>query len=332
MPGRPDLCCNPGITFLDIKTEIDRLYQVPLADFVAARNQLATRLRRLDRDAAQKVKKLAKPSVSAWAVNQAFWHGRSQFDALLAAGDKLRDLQKRALAGETCAGDMQAAMLAQRAALQAVKEHAARALERDGHGAGNAMMRRVSISLEALAAYGNDPAAPEPGRLSADVPAPGFGALSALAGDDGPAAAMAEQAAPKPNGPDGARRSANDNEILTDAERQARAAEKRAHDDARQRARVQAQRAVEEARAELSARQRAIDSARALEKTCLDRVYAAEKAVETAERELKRARTTRDEALRSAEEAKADTRTASTAANHAEVLLVEAEKRLAELD
>lgn len=276
--------------------------------------------------------------MSAWAVNQAYWQGRERFQALLQAGDTLRDLQKRALGGESCAGDIQAAMLARRAALHAVKEHAENALERDGHGAGNATMRRVTTTLEALAVYGTDPSAPQAGRLSADVPAPGFGALSALAETAEKTAAVPTSAAsadavgtaPSPAG-DGGRRSANDNQILSGAELQARDEAVRAREQARARAREQARLALEEARADVAARQRAIENARALEKTALDRVYAAEKAIENAQRELARARDTRDQALRSAEEAKADTRAALSAASHAEVLLGEAQQRLADL-
>src|SRR5687768_11164054 len=41
-------------------------------------------------------------------------------------------------------------------------------------------MRRLTTTLEALATYGNQPGAPRPGRLTADVDPPGFEALSAL--------------------------------------------------------------------------------------------------------------------------------------------------------
>lgn len=50
---------------------IDGLYALPLDAFISERDALVTRLRKEgDRDAATRVKKLRKPSVSAWAVNQ----------------------------------------------------------------------------------------------------------------------------------------------------------------------------------------------------------------------------------------------------------------------
>jgi hypothetical protein len=51
-------------------TGIDELYQLPLDEFTAARNALA----KSTGDAS--IKKLEKPSLSAWAVNQLFWHQR----------------------------------------------------------------------------------------------------------------------------------------------------------------------------------------------------------------------------------------------------------------
>ena len=58
----------------DLESAIDDLYQLPLEAFVAERNALATAVRKAgDRAAADRVKALAKPSATAWAVNQAWW-------------------------------------------------------------------------------------------------------------------------------------------------------------------------------------------------------------------------------------------------------------------
>lgn len=49
----------------------DHLYGLPLDEFTPARDALAARLRKEgDREAAAEVKKLRKPSLAAWAVNQ----------------------------------------------------------------------------------------------------------------------------------------------------------------------------------------------------------------------------------------------------------------------
>ena len=52
-------------------TDVDRLYAVPLEDFVAERKQVAKELRAAgDREAAAEVAKLPKPTPPAWALNR----------------------------------------------------------------------------------------------------------------------------------------------------------------------------------------------------------------------------------------------------------------------
>ena len=51
--------------------EVDRLFELPLEEFTAARNDLAGRLKSEgDAAAAEEVKRLTKPSVAAWTINQ----------------------------------------------------------------------------------------------------------------------------------------------------------------------------------------------------------------------------------------------------------------------
>ena len=57
-----------------LKDDIDELFKLPLAEFIGARNELATRLKKSGQaNDANLVKTLAKPSVSAWTVNQLYW-------------------------------------------------------------------------------------------------------------------------------------------------------------------------------------------------------------------------------------------------------------------
>jgi hypothetical protein len=78
----------------DLDTRIDALYQGPLDGFVEARQALAKALRSEGRrDLAEQVKGLGKPSVTAWAVNQAWWHARQAFEHMLEAGKRLLALQ-----------------------------------------------------------------------------------------------------------------------------------------------------------------------------------------------------------------------------------------------
>ena len=76
---------------LELNDEVDELFKLPLAEFIGARNALAARLKQSGRaNDANLVKTLAKPSVSAWTVNQLYWNHRDAFDRLLAAGQLLR--------------------------------------------------------------------------------------------------------------------------------------------------------------------------------------------------------------------------------------------------
>jgi hypothetical protein len=84
----------------DIETHINRLYALPLDEFVKARDELARSLRSADRRAdATTVKGLRKPTVGAWALNQAVRTRRDDLRELLEAGEALRAAQERLLAG-----------------------------------------------------------------------------------------------------------------------------------------------------------------------------------------------------------------------------------------
>ncbi|WP_291042686.1 hypothetical protein, partial [Herbiconiux sp.] len=68
------------------------LYAVRPAEFVAERKRHATAASdEGDRELAARVRKLAKPSVAAWAVDQLVRHRSVELDELLALGARLRD-------------------------------------------------------------------------------------------------------------------------------------------------------------------------------------------------------------------------------------------------
>src|SRR5438876_8333043 len=97
-------------------TDVDRLYTVPLDQFVAERDALARDLKKAgDSQAAAEVKALRKPSVSAWAVNQAVRADPAAADELVEAGRAVRAAQRRAVEGGGSA-DLRDAMKRLRAA------------------------------------------------------------------------------------------------------------------------------------------------------------------------------------------------------------------------
>jgi hypothetical protein len=72
---------------------VDELYGAPAGEFIARRDARAKELRKSDRAAADAVKKLRRPSVSAAAVNQLARSSPDDVEALLAAGEALRQAQ-----------------------------------------------------------------------------------------------------------------------------------------------------------------------------------------------------------------------------------------------
>ncbi|WP_438017029.1 hypothetical protein WMF18_40580 [Sorangium sp. So ce315] len=75
--------------------EVDDLYSKPLGDFTRARDALAKRLRQAgDKAAAERVKALRRPTAAAWALNQLARRYPQRMEALLDAGERLREAQR----------------------------------------------------------------------------------------------------------------------------------------------------------------------------------------------------------------------------------------------
>lgn len=163
----------------DLDAEIDLLFQLSLGEFTGARNALAARLKKEGRSAdAERVKTLPKPSAPAWAVNQLYWEDPKSFQTLLATGERVRLAQT----GKLRNADLRALLDEKKQRMTALLARAASFLAAGGHAASPDAMRRVSMTLEALAAWGENEGAPRAGRLTADLDPPGFDTLAALMG------------------------------------------------------------------------------------------------------------------------------------------------------
>lgn len=163
----------------NLDDEIDSLFRLPLAEFTSARNTLAARLKKEGRpNDADRVKLLAKPSISAWTVNQLYWDHRKAFDQLMATGKRLRPAQKLRLAGK--AGGMRDSLDARREALVNLSELATELLHEAGSNPSPDTLRRIVTTLEAMSTYALLPDGPTPGRLSQDLDPPSFGSLASL--------------------------------------------------------------------------------------------------------------------------------------------------------
>ena len=74
-----------------VEQEVDRLFELPLEEFIAARNELARLLKNEgNATAAEEVKQLSKPNVAAWTINQLSRQQKDAVRVLLEAAAKLR--------------------------------------------------------------------------------------------------------------------------------------------------------------------------------------------------------------------------------------------------
>jgi len=164
----------------ELDAEIASLYSLPLAEFTPARNALSARLRREgNREASERVKGLAKPTVSAWAVNVLFRDEAETMDALLAAGAAARDALGQSLQ-EGAAESLRKAIQEEREHRDALRRSAETVLTKAGGAPGRPIVDRVGVNLEALALNPAAAEAVERRWLDRDLDPPGFEVMAGL--------------------------------------------------------------------------------------------------------------------------------------------------------
>ena len=161
---------------------LDRLYGLPLAEFTPARDELARELRKAgQREAADEAKALAKPSISAWTVNQLARTEPMQIRGLMTAGERLRNAQAGLLLGDD-QDELQAAVKRQRDVVAALLESAEKILASASHPASPATLDRIRGTLTAAAVDEEGARLVEIGRLTKDLEPAGFGGLAPAPG------------------------------------------------------------------------------------------------------------------------------------------------------
>jgi hypothetical protein len=148
--------------------EIDRLYQLPLSEFISERTVLAKHAGA----SAAAVRALQKPSVPAWTVNQLYWRRRQTYDKLVTASERLRRAHASKLSGK--AADVDTAERAHAAALASALADARQLLEQAGEQATDSTVAAVTETLHML------PWTTLAGRLTRPLKRTGLEALSAL--------------------------------------------------------------------------------------------------------------------------------------------------------
>jgi hypothetical protein len=172
----------------NLERELDVLFQAPFAEFVGTRNGLATRLKKEGRDAeAARVRGLAKPTYTAWLVNQLFWNARVELDVFLKAADRVRAGEKAMLEGRRPGAAHTAATDDRKAALDTLVARATARAAEEGTPLSPALTERLRVTLDAIGAHGSAAARHARGRLQEDLDPPGFAAFAALADGATPA-------------------------------------------------------------------------------------------------------------------------------------------------
>ena len=270
---------------LPLEAEIDRLYGLPLDEFVAQRGALAKRLRgEGEREAAERVKGLRKPTAGAWALNQAVRRRRSETTALLAAGERLRAAHEALISGGG-RDELRDAMAEERS-LSGTLADCAEAIASETGKSGPALKERVRATLHAAAL---DPAVREEldaGRLVREHEAVGLAAFGG--GAVGPGASVAP-VAPKKQAIKGGRDRSADAKASARERKRAAEAERAAAKERKARL-AEAEREVAAARSSHRDAEAALEEAQAAERAARDLVRERKRELTQRERELKRLR------------------------------------------
>lgn len=289
-----------------LDAEIEKLYQLPLEDFTAARNALAKGAGKR----AAEVRGLTKPPVTAWAVNQLYWKRRKQYDDLIDAAQDARKAHAAILAGKS--GDVRSTGKEHDERVTQALETTLELLREAGHPATDASRQAILTTLRALPA--DDP----PGMLTKALQPGGFEALAGLS-IRGAKAPIAFKPAPKPAlKPEKRERHGKPRDAAAIARaREAVAAATRALKDAQHAAQREefeharavrdaekadkavtiARRALEEAEAEMHEAEDAAAAAKKRKDAAEERSDEADRAVETAQAALERAQAQLDAEL-----------------------------------
>ena len=93
-------------------------------------------------------KKLEKPSLAAWAVNQLYWRQRQIYDELIKTSGQVRTAHKQLLAGKSA--DVRAPEVFHGEAMRKSKEAIRVMLEAAGHSSSDGVMTPITETLDAL--------------------------------------------------------------------------------------------------------------------------------------------------------------------------------------
>ena len=157
------------------------MYALPREEFLPARDARAKELKAGgDRDAAEEIRKLRKPTVAAWAVNRLARVHTQDLDRLIEAGEELGKLQRKAGSGVS-RDELRVASGARRKLIDSLVTRAEEVLHEAGHPVTRQTLDRVAQTLEAVAVDEGVRDMVRRGILDREVaPEAGFGDLATL--------------------------------------------------------------------------------------------------------------------------------------------------------
>ncbi len=166
-----------AVAGVDLAAGIDRLYALPLEEFIAARNELARDLKKDgEADAAAEVAALKKPTLVAWAVNQLAHTRRREVDLLLDAGKRLVDAQQASIAKGNRT-ELDTAQTSLRNAVRGLTEAAAGIL---GKRSSASTLAKVAETLRSAATGAEGRELLARGRLAEDLSETGWDIVATL--------------------------------------------------------------------------------------------------------------------------------------------------------
>jgi hypothetical protein len=279
---------------VDLDSVTDELYALPPSEFTATRNERAKQARTEgDRELAEQIKTLDRPTTSAWLVNQLARQLGDQLEPLIELGRELRD------ASASISGDELRALTRQRHQLvHALVQEARRLGAQQGAKVTDAVAGEVQRTLDASLADSDVAEAVLSGRLAHATEYAGFG--EPMAGQGSPTSRRAPTSRPTRGGADktaevtdlAARRRQSAERALADAEQRVQTAQTE-HDSATEAeedasaSREQAEQRVERLRSELDNAQLEARSASQAERTAKDRVRRTDRELRQAEQARK---------------------------------------------
>jgi hypothetical protein len=164
----------------EFEGDLDRLYQLPLSEFTSARDELVKRLRADgERERAEEIKKLRKPTAAVWVVNQLSRERPLDVQRLLKAGEALTKSQAKAAAGKS-SQTFPEARRAEQHALEQLAKGAREIADRAGIGSTALGKATETLRTASLTAEGRELL--KRGRLTEELDPPGFEALTGLEG------------------------------------------------------------------------------------------------------------------------------------------------------